>query len=73
MSPCGGGVTKFTYRCYIPNLVKTGSVVLEKKTLPDDAKERRWSLADRNIGHLCYSNDAKIIKLSCSLINDDTC
>ena len=36
--PCDGRVTIFTYRCYIPNLVKTGSVVHEMKTLPDDAK-----------------------------------
>ena len=27
----------FPYRCYIPNLVKIGQVVLEKKMLMDDA------------------------------------
>ena len=41
-SPWGGGVMKFTiscllpYRCYIPNLVKIGPVVLEKTMLTDD-------------------------------------
>ena len=64
VSPCDWRVTIFTYRCYIPNLVKTRSVVHEMKTLPDDAKKRRWSPADRNIGHLCNSNDPKIIKLT---------
>ena len=36
------------YRCYKPNLVKIGSVVLEKKKLADDGRRR----TSRAIGHM---------------------
>ena len=70
MSPCGGRVMTILFPLQVlhTNLVQTDPAVLEKKTLPDDAKERRWSPADRNKVHMCNSNDPKIIKSSCSLL-----
>ena len=50
-----------TCRCYTPNLVKIGSVVLEKKMLMDDGQ---WTMHDEGrkpiaIGHLSDSGDLK--------------
>ena len=43
-----------TYRCYIPNLVRIGPVVFEKKMLTDD--DGRQPMV---IGHLSDSGDLK--------------
>ena len=64
-SRLGGGswnlqfLVSLPYRCYIPNLVKIGSVVLQKKMLMDDG----WLTMDNHgrqpiaIGHLSDSGD----------------
>ena len=60
--PLEGGGHKFTislsypYRCYTPNLVMTGLVVLQKKILTDDARRTPQLIA---IGHLNDSDDLK--------------
>ena len=36
------------YRCYVPNLVKIGSVVLEKKMLTDDTRRRTPTHSNRS-------------------------
>ena len=45
----------FSYRCYIPNLAKTGPVVHEKKTSMHDARRttRGNGRHPITIGHLC--------------------
>ena len=54
------------YRCYTPNLVKTGLVVLEKKMLTHDARltaddDGRQPIA---LGHLSDSGDLKMCKIN---------
>ena len=66
-SPWGRGswnlqfLVSLPYRCYIPNLVTIGPVVLEKKILTHDG--RRTTDDDgrqpKAIGHLSYSGDLK--------------
>ena len=64
----GGGheiynfLVSLPYRCYIPNLVKIGPVVLEEKMLTQDARRTRDDDGCQHIaiGHLCYSGDLMI-------------
>ena len=36
------------YRCYIPNLVKIGAVVIEKNMVMDDARRRTPNQSNRS-------------------------
>ena len=76
VSPCGGGVMKFTILFPLQVLHTKFGKDWPSSSWEEDVTRRRERAkmveADRNIGHLWNSNDPKIIKLLCGLISDDT-